>query len=364
MKNTVLKKAAIAVAAGAVALGLAAGPASADGHAKLDKRSFKVVGTWSFLDHWQEREGPFWRERLPKLSGGMLTSNAKSQTELGLSGFEIMRLLKLGVFDAVHGVTTYVAQDSPMIEGADLAGVIQDLGNYRKANEAYRSILEREFAEKYDAKLLMIYAWPSQQLFCNLGDKSIKKYSLDKLKGKKIRTYSTTLGDFIEGVGGSAVTIAFAEVVPALQKGVADCGLTGTLPAYNAKWWQVVTHNIRIRLGYASSFLAMNMKVWNSLNKDTQDFFVKHLKTLEEEMWVATRANDDAGMNCNASGPCDRGEPGGMVPIEPTAADKAKLKDVVENFVLKRWAKRCGTQQCVNEWNATIGKISGMKASL
>ena len=55
---------------------------------------------------------------------------------------------------------------------------------------------------------------------------------------------------------------------------------------------------------------------------------------------------------------------GGMTVIEPSAADKAKLKDVVENFVLKRWAKRCGTQKCVDEWNATIGKVSGMKASL
>jgi hypothetical protein len=80
-------------------------------------------------------------------------------------------------------------------------------------------------------------------------------------------------------------------------------------------------------------------------------------------MWIATAANDQKGMDCNASGPCD-GPTGGMVPIEPTAADKAKLKDVVENFVLKRWAKRCGTQKCVDEWNATIGKISGMKASL
>jgi len=53
-----------------------------------------------------------------------------------------------------------------------------------------------------------------------------------------------------------------------------------------------------------------------------------------------------------------------MVPVEPTAADKAQLKDVVENFVLKRWAKRCGTQKCLDEWNATIGKISGMKASM
>ena len=50
-----------------------------------------------------------------------------------------------------------------------------------------------------------------------------------------------------KGSNASAVTIAFAEVVPALQKGVADCGITGTMPAYNAKWWQVVTHNIRIR---------------------------------------------------------------------------------------------------------------------
>ena len=360
MRNykTIKSVAALAVA-GAIALGLAVAPASAE----MKKREFTVVGTWGFLDHWKEREGPFWKERLPKLSGGKLTANAKSQTELGMSGFEVMRLLKLGVYDAVHGVTTYVAQDSPAIEGADLAGVIQDLPTYRKANEAYRGILAREFEEKYNAKLLMIYAWPSQQLFCNLGDKSIKTYGLDKLKGKKIRTYSTTLGDFIEGVGGSAVTIAFAEVVPALQKGVADCGLTGTLPAYNAKWYQVVTHNIRIRLGYASSFLAMNLKLWNSLDAETKALFKKELAVLEEEMWVATAINDERGMNCNAAGPCDK-EVGGMIPIEPTAADKAILKDVVENFVLKRWAKRCGTQKCIDEWNATIGKISGMKASM
>ena len=334
MRNykTIKSVAALAIA-GAIALGLAVAPASAE----MKKREFTVVGTWGFLDHWKEREGPFWKERLPKLSGGKLTANAKSQTELGMSGFEVMRLLKLGVYDAVHGVTTYVAQDSPAIEGADLAGVIQDLPTYRKANEAYRGILAREFEEKYNAKLLM--------------------------KGKKIRTYSTTLGDFIEGVGGSAVTIAFAEVVPALQKGVADCGLTGTLPAYNAKWYQVVTHNIRIRLGYASSFLAMNLKLWNSLDAETKALFKKELAVLEEEMWVATAINDERGMNCNAAGPCDK-EVGGMIPIEPTAADKAILKDVVENFVLKRWAKRCGTQKCIDEWNATIGKISGMKASM
>jgi len=232
----------------------------------------------------------------------------------------------------------------------------------RKALDIYEPILSREFEQKYNAKLLMIYAWPSQQLWCNLGDKSIKKVSFDDLKGKKIRTYSTTLGDFIEGIGGSAVTIAFAEVVPALQKGVADCGLTGTMPAYNAKWWQVVTHNIRVRVGYAATFTAINLDTWNGLNAETQALITAEAKKLEDEIWAFESSLDQKGMDCNASGPCDKGEPGGMVPITPTDEDQAMLKDISENVVLKRWAARCG-KECADEWNATIGKIVGMTAS-
>ena len=111
MNFTSLRKAVVGAAIGALALTATAGSASAE----LNTKEFKVVGTWSFLDHWKEREGPFWNEKLSKLSGGKLTANAKSQTELGLSGFEIMRLMKLGVFDAAHVVTGYIASDSPTI---------------------------------------------------------------------------------------------------------------------------------------------------------------------------------------------------------------------------------------------------------
>ena len=93
MYKAFLKQVSLAAAALCViAIGVTGTPATAE----LDQKQFKVVGTWSFLDHWKEREGPFWNDRLPSLSGGKLTANAKSQTELGLSGFEIMRLLKLG----------------------------------------------------------------------------------------------------------------------------------------------------------------------------------------------------------------------------------------------------------------------------
>jgi len=348
-----------ALAGGLGCAAILPGTATAD----IQKREFQVVGTWGNLELWKEHESKFWNETLPKVSGGKLTANAKPYTEVGLSGFEVMRLLKLGTYDAVHAVVTYVAQDSPALEGMDLAGVVQDLDTYRKAMDAYKGVLARELADKYNAKLLMVYSFPSQQLYCNMGDKSNKNVHLADLKGKKIRTYSTTLGDFIEGLNASAVTIAFAEVVPALQKGVADCGITGTGPAYNAKWWQVVTHNIRVRLGYAATVLAMNMDTWNSLNADTQKLMTEQIAKLEDEIWASTKIADKQGMDCNAAGPCPLGEPGGMVPVEANAADKATLKSIVQNYVLKRWAKRCGAA-CAKQWNDTVGRVVDVKAPL
>ncbi len=345
-----------AIAAGVLAMGAMAAKA------EINEYKFDAVGTWGFLENYKEFESKFWNEVLPKASGGKLTANIKPQTELGLKGYEIMSGLKKGAYDAVHALTSYSAKASPALEGIDLAGVIQDYGTYKKAVDAYRPIIEREVAEKYNAKLINVYTFPSQQLWCNMGDKSVKEIPLKSLAGKKIRTYSRTLGDFIEGLNASAVTIAFAEVVPALQKGVADCGITGTMPAYNAKWWQVVTHNIRVRVGYAATFTAINMDVWNDFNKETQDLILAEGKKLEDEIWAFEQSLDQKGMDCNAAGPCDKGDPGGMVPITPSGEDQTMLKDIALNVVLKRWAKRCG-KKCADEWNETIGKVVGMTAA-
>ena len=350
---------ATAIAVGAIGLFALNAPQA---KAEVQKYNFEIVGTWGFLENWKQFEKKFWTEQLPAASGGKLTANAKPYTELGLKGYEVMSGLKKGAYDAVHALTSYSAKASPALEGIDLAGVIQDYGVYRKAVNAYRPVIAREIAEKYNAKLINIYTFPSQQLWCNLKDKSIKNVSLKDLAGKKIRTYSRTLGDFINGLNASAVTIAFAEVVPALQKGVADCGITGTMPAYNAKWWQVVTHNIRVRVGYAATFTAMNMDTWKGLNGTTQKLIMSEGKKMENAIWTFESSLDQMGMDCNASGPCPKGKPGGMVPIIPSAEDNAMLKDISKNVVLKRWAARCGTA-CVTEWNNTIGKVVGVTAS-
>jgi len=344
----------LAWAAGATAwLFAMCSPASAQ---SLQKRHFKAVGSWGNLSQYQTYEAPFWTKVLSEKSEGAITGEIAPITELGLKGFEVLRLMKLGVFDVAFGVFGYVASEQPVFEGVDLSAAAKDFAESRANANVYRAILSREFERIFNAKLLVIYRYPSQYLWCNKEVRGLKD-----LKGLKIRVYSTTLGDFVESVGGAGVTVAFAEVVPALQKGVVDCGITGTMPAYQAKWYEVATHVLKINVGTGMAFMAMNLKTWNSLNKPTQEFLLKESADLENRMWQGTEEEDQIGLRCITSGPCPIGEVGRMKLVEPGAEDFATRERILREFVIKRWADRCGAK-CAAEWNETIGKTIGIKA--
>ncbi|MEQ8818374.1 MAG: TRAP transporter substrate-binding protein [Thalassobaculum sp.] len=349
-----MRKSVLALAAAVLVGGMI--PWSAN--AELDQLNLKVVGTWGNLSNWKVNEGPFWQQTMPAVSGGKITADAVPQTEVGIKGFEVMRMLKIGVFDVAHGVVGYIAGEDPIAEGIDLAGVIQNWDDARASMNAYRPIIAAQFEKTYGSKLLALYPFPSQVLFCKPPVNNVAD-----LAGKKVRVYAASMGDLVEGLGGVSVTIAFAEVLPALEKGVADCGITGTMPAYQAKWWQVATHAYLFKVGYTATFAAMNLKTWNKLSPETKAFVEKQMQEFEDTSWKNTMAEDAMGITCNTGvgGECTEGKPGSMKKVEPSAADDAVRKKVLEDVVLKRWAERCGAE-CVKQWNETIGKIAGVKA--
>ena len=339
-------------------LALAAALAATAGFAAADTPAVvKAVGTWGSLTNYQKHEGPFWNERIAEASGGSIIGEIKPQTELGLKGFEIMRLVKNGVFDFAFGLPGYVAAENAIFEGGDLSSVTQDIETQRKVADAYFPTLETAFAEIYNAKLLTLYPFPSQTLWCN-GEVN----GIADLEGKKIRVYATTLGDFVEGVGGTSVTVPFAEVIPALEKGVVDCGITGTMSAYKAKWHQVATHAYTLRVGWGLAFGAMNMDKWTSLSADQQKVLTDEIAALTDRMWAETATEDEVAISCITGGPCEIGEPGAMVLVEPTAEDLALRDKIANDVVLARWAERCGTE-CADNWNATVGSVLGMTAA-
>ena len=334
------------------AFALSASAALAD-----DPVVLNAVGTWSSLTNFQKHEEPFFNTRLREASDGNIVGKIQSQSGLGLKGFEIMRLVKNGVFDFAFGLPGYVAAENAIFEGADLSTLTQDIDTQRKVSDAYYPTLEKSFADIYNAKLLMLYPFPSQTLWCN-GEVN----GIEDLKGKKIRVYSTTLGDFVEGVGGTSVTVSFSEVIPALEKGVVDCAITGTMSAYTAKWNQVATHAYTLRVGWGLAFGAMNMNKWNSLSESQQTLLQSEIATLTDAMWAETATEDDVAISCITGGECAIGEACSMTLVEPSEADLKARDSIATEVVMARWAERCGAD-CAANWNETVGPILGLTAA-
>ena len=200
----------------------------------LPKTQFKVIGlnsptVVSFLD-----EVPFWRDTVPKASKGAITADITPLDQMGVDDKTMLRLLRLGVMDFAGMDISKMAGDDPRFEGCDLAGITLDADKARAGCEAYRAVIDRQMQKNWNAKLLAFGGNPPQVFWCRgvLG-------GLSDLKGKKVRVFNNTMRDFLSGVGATAVSMAFAEVVPALSSGVVDCGVTGSLSGNTAGWPEV-----------------------------------------------------------------------------------------------------------------------------
>ncbi|MGE3917022.1 MAG: hypothetical protein AB7F78_15120 [Hyphomicrobiaceae bacterium] len=196
----------------------------------IDSKTFNVVGTWSFLTNYQVLEKPFFTEHLGKITDGKLKANVKSLNELNLKGTELLRLLKQGVFDFAFALPIYVEDGGAVIEALDIAGVARDYKMAKDISEIWMPEMQKVMKEKHNALILGTHTWPEQDFYCKGDVKSV-----EDLKGKKVRVQGTSQSDLVAALGATGVTIAFAEVVPALEKGVVDCAITGTMPAYKAK---------------------------------------------------------------------------------------------------------------------------------
>ena len=332
--------------------------ASATAHAQaIDQKKLNVVGTWNFLTNWKVLEVPFWEQELPKASGGKLSANLKSVTELNLKGTEVLRLLKTGVFDVAAALPIYVEDGAAVVEAVDISGVARTFKMSREIIDTWMPEMQKIMGERHGSIVVGTFTWPEQNFYCRGEIKSVAD-----LKGKKVRVQGTSQADLVKGFGGSAVTLPFSEVVPALEKGVVDCGITGTMPAYKAKWHEVTDTLFRLPVGFTASVWAINLKTWNGMSKPTQELLKKEFARLTDKSWASTEAETEEGVYCTTgTGKCTQGEPGKLKLVKPTDADLAERDRVLNEVVLPAWAGRCGAE-CAQKWTDMIGKKYGLAA--
>jgi TRAP-type C4-dicarboxylate transport system substrate-binding protein len=339
--------------------GLAVGCALATGAAaqELPKTHLKVIGLNSPTPVSIVDEVPFWRKTIPEASHGAITADITPLDQMGIDDKTMLRLLKLGVMDFAGMDISKMAGDDPRFEGCDLAGLTLDPDKARTACNAYRDVIDRQMQKNWNAKLLAFGGNTPQVLWCREVVSG-----LDSFKGKKIRVFNNTMRDFLGGLGATAVSMAFAEVVPALNNGVVDCAVTGSLSGNTAGWNEVTKSIYPMSLGWSINVLAVNLSSWNRLDPKVQKFLLDQTKAYEDKMWATIKTITAEADNCNTGKqPCTMGKlaKSTIVPVKPEEAQTHK--QLVEGVVLAGWAKRCGAE-CAKEWNESVGKVLALKA--
>ena len=324
--------------------------------AQLKETTINVIGNFSGTTQSRLIEQPFWKEQIGQRSDGKIKVNFNAWNDMGLKGPEIGRLLQRGVADIGNLVLQYVSGDSPINEGSDLAGLSPSLNDLRRVVDAYDPVLA-EFYDKEGLKILGNLSFQAQILYCRS-----EVNSLADLKGKKIRTGGVTQSDLMAAFGASGVPIAFGEVTQALQLGVIDCAITGTLGGYSVKWYEVAKHLYTLPINFATAVYLVDKEKWAKMDPAVRDFLQTNIKKMEADTWALNQEEGAVGIACNTTGPCPHGPPGGMRRVDPSPEDMRLLKQAMLETVLPRWAKRCG-DACTKKWNDTVGKVTGLSAT-
>lgn len=323
---------------------------------QLPKSQLNVIGNLGITTQYKEHELPFWTKSIPEKSGGAITAQIKPWNEMGMKGPEVFRLLQQGVYTIATAQLGHMAGDAPINDATDLAGLSPTIETFKQVTEAFRPVLAKHYEERMQLKLTGMWSFQAQVLYCRDELKSLRD-----LKGRKVRTSGASQSDFIEHFGGSGVPIAFGEVQQALEKGVIDCSITGTLGGYSAKWYEAAKYLHPLPINWGSSGNAANLKAWNSLDPKVQAFLQENIRTLEAGIWEANKRENDIGIACNTGGTCPLGTAAKMTLLKIGPEDEKLRREALLQTVLPRWAKRCGAA-CAKSWNDTVGKLVSLQA--
>jgi TRAP-type C4-dicarboxylate transport system substrate-binding protein len=152
----------------------------------------------------------------------------------------------------------------------------------------------------------------------------------------------------------------FGEVTPALERGVIDCAITGTLSGNTNKMFEVTSHLWPLYTGWSMHFHGASLEVWNQLDPAVQEFLLEQFEAFDQQLWNTVAEEVEDGVRCSiGQEPCKFGYPGKMTLVEVSDEAWQRQEEILQQQILPDWAQRCG-KECAGKWNETIGEVVDM----
>ena len=285
---------------------------------------------------------------------GQVDIQLSSYPELGISGFDMIRLLEDGTIGFGEIYSGFVGGEFPVFEAANLWGAYESVDQWFEASEALEDDIRTLVTRETGGGEIVGFNYYSSNYFFTKGPLN----TLADFKGVKTRTHSNVLSDLIGengGLGANPQTMACADVYPALERGVLDGAVTCGSCAVGQKWFEVTDYLTGPLPGtFAQTFVTFNGKEWNSLPADFQKIIVEEgVKHSERAKAAALNADVEAeGQLIDL----------GMEHSNFTPDMMSIIKEAAQKSVIPKWAERAGGYESepVRLYNEKVGPITGL----
>ena len=293
---------------------------------------------------------------------GQVEFIASSFPELGLAGPDTLSLVSQRTLDSANIYGGYVGGELPPIEIQNLWGIYSSREQEFQATEAIIKDIE-ELVLEDTGGVIMNHNWfagNDQFFFCRE-----KVDGIDGFAGKKTRSHSAALSDWIEGMGADAQFVAFAEVYTAIERGILDCGVTGGDAGFGQRWYEVTDYIIGPLVSFPSTNNVINGDLWNEIPENLQDIILEEAAKSELEALRLSAIQNEMGLLKNTS---DDPRGAGLDAMEfvPFSDEMnfRSLNTAVMEHVVPAWVNRVGDPShpiIADTFNNKVGPIVGLR---
>ncbi|MFC3614167.1 TRAP transporter substrate-binding protein DctP [Lutimaribacter marinistellae] len=179
---------------------------------------------------------------------------------------EVPAAVGSGAIEAgVASLTRYVG-DAPVVDVFYMPFLLNSEDKVRAAvaeGSPVRMAIEEEVA-KTGGQILYWQAYGGAIMLSNGGP--IK--TPEDMKGKKVRVFGKTLGDFVSAAGGAPTLISGSEQYLAYQRGTVDVGMTGVSGVKSRKLWEVMDTITVTNHADIEFVVVVNSDWWNGLSDE------------------------------------------------------------------------------------------------
>ncbi len=295
--------------------------------------AFGQATEWKFFTYFPPNDKPAqlnraFAEDVAKATDGKLKITVLAAGELPYKAADVVKVVATNQVQVGDVAVGFAAGDVPELNVLGLPFLCTSYEQFDKAIPAVAPVANEVLKKKFNVDTVIHWTMPPQNLWAN---KSVK--AIDDLKGMKVRAWNPEQVDMMKALGGSAVSITSAEVVPSLERKVIDGAITSALSANDWRAYEIIKTGYMLNMTMGHQVMMVNGEALAKLPPDVRKtFLAKAAEWAPKYRAMSEGGDQEARANLAAHK---------VTLVDPTAADLKKAQQLMRP-AWDQWATRNG----------------------